>query len=64
MREPQGVHLIADNLGWFEDKPVNVEELVRRAGGDQAGVFTVTREDVEMLLRGVQPAAAQAVDSR
>jgi mitochondrial protein import protein ZIM17 len=24
------IHLMADNLGWFEDKPVNVEELMRR----------------------------------
>ena len=25
-------HLVADNLKWFEDKPVNVEDLVRRNG--------------------------------
>ena len=23
-------HLIADNLGWFEDDPVNVENLMER----------------------------------
>lgn len=45
----QAIHLIADNLGWFEDKPVNVEELVRRASGEEAGVFAFTREDVEAL---------------
>eukprot|EP01017_Pseudomicrothorax_dubius_P008015 TRINITY_DN1259_c0_g1_i19.p1 TRINITY_DN1259_c0_g1~~TRINITY_DN1259_c0_g1_i19.p1 ORF type:complete len:199 (+),score=40.25 TRINITY_DN1259_c0_g1_i19:19-615(+) len=26
------VHLIADNLGWFEDNPVNVEDLLKRKG--------------------------------
>ena len=26
------LHLIADNLGWFEDNPVNVEMLVARRG--------------------------------
>lgn len=26
------MHLIADNLGWFEDEPVNVETLAARAG--------------------------------
>ncbi|KAG5459291.1 MAG: DNL zinc finger-domain-containing protein [Olpidium bornovanus] len=25
-------HLIADNLGWFRDKKVNVEDLVRENG--------------------------------
>lgn len=24
------IHLIADNLCWFEDKPVNVEEFMKR----------------------------------
>ena len=24
-------HLIADNLGWFEDQPVNIEQLMQRA---------------------------------
>jgi hypothetical protein len=26
------MHLIADNLGWFEDQPVNVETLAARTG--------------------------------
>lgn len=26
------LHLIADNLAWFEDKPVNVEDLMARKG--------------------------------
>ncbi len=26
------LHLIADNLGWFEDNPVNVEDLMKRKG--------------------------------
>jgi len=25
-------HLIADNLGWFEDDPVNIEILMERNG--------------------------------
>jgi protein import protein ZIM17 len=25
-------HLIADNLGWFRDKPVNVEDLAKESG--------------------------------
>ena len=28
------LHLIADNLGWFEDKSVNIEEIMRRQGGN------------------------------
>ncbi len=24
------IHLISDNLGWFEDKPVNIEQLMER----------------------------------
>jgi hypothetical protein len=27
-----GIHLIADNLGWFEDSSVNVEEFLKRKG--------------------------------
>ena len=26
------LHLIADNLGWFEDNPVNVESFLARRG--------------------------------
>ena len=25
-------HLVADNLGWFEDTPINVEQLAERQG--------------------------------
>ena len=28
----QNLHLIADNLGWFEEKGVNIEELAKRSG--------------------------------
>lgn len=35
-------HLIADNLGWFEENPVNVEDLCRRNGQEviRSGQFT------------------------
>ena len=26
------LHLISDNLGWFEDQPVNIEMLLERKG--------------------------------
>lgn len=28
----EGVHLIADNLGWFEDANVNVEDILKSKG--------------------------------
>lgn len=31
-------HLIADNLGWFRDKPVNVEDLAKEKGGQAVRV--------------------------
>jgi len=27
-------HLVADNLGWFRDKPVNVEDLAKEKGNN------------------------------
>jgi len=26
------LHLVADNLGWFEDDSINIEEIMRRKG--------------------------------
>lgn len=47
----QGVHLIADNLGWFEDTSVNIENIVERMGEkyqklSAEGLFQMSTEDI------------------
>ena len=44
------VHLIADNLGWFEDEPVNVEQLAERKGQKVARLSDVDKEKIAALL--------------
>lgn len=46
------LHLIADNLGWFEDKSVNIEDIMKRQGNkvqtnmnDQSVEFTINDSD-------------------
>ena len=39
-------HLVADNLGWFEDKAVNVEDLAARVG---EFVWKITSEDLALI---------------
>ena len=45
------VHLVADNLGWFEDEPTNVEKIMKSLGKeDQIKKMTVDVQ-TEQLLR-------------
>ncbi len=46
-----GVHLIADNLGWFEDTSINVEDIIKRRGEDYRklsvqGLFSMSETDI------------------
>jgi protein import protein ZIM17 len=47
----EGIHLIADNLGWFEDSSVNIEEILQRNGEkykklSAEGLFQMSTQDV------------------
>lgn len=49
----QNLHLIADNLGWFEDTSVNIEDLMRRKGEEIRkiscdGLFQLVSENVKV----------------
>ena len=45
------MHLVADNLGWFEDEPTNVEKIMKSLGKeDQIKKMTVDVQ-TEQLLR-------------
>lgn len=53
------LHLIADNLGWFEDEKTNIEDLMAKKGSSVRAIkpnepFEATPEDVE-LLTGSKP---------
>jgi protein import protein ZIM17 len=46
----QSLHLIADNLGWFEDSNVNIEDLMKRKGEELKkiscdGLFSLVSEN-------------------
>lgn len=48
------LHLMADNLGWFEDGGVNIEELMRRKGQEVRkikadGLFQFAAEELNKL---------------
>ena len=47
------LHLIADNLGWFEDKSVNIEDLMKRKGEEIKkiscdGLFHLAEEKIKV----------------
>ncbi len=47
----EGIHLIADNLGWFEDTSVNIEMIIERNGEkykklSAEGLFQLSTEDI------------------
>jgi len=46
-------HLIADNLGWFEDEPVNIEDLCRRKHQEVLKGSDVKPEDLHLHLEGI-----------
>jgi hypothetical protein len=52
-------HLVADNLKWFEDAPVNIETIMARQG---EGVFTGT-VDPDLLAVDGLPETAASKDS-
>ena len=46
----KNLHLIADNLGWFEDSNVNIEDLMKRKGEEIKkiscdGIFSLVNEN-------------------
>lgn len=48
-------HLIADNLGWFDDKHVNVEDIMKEKGGMfkrvEEGSLEISKEDLELFSK-------------
>jgi mitochondrial protein import protein ZIM17 len=40
------LHLIADNLGWFEDKNVNIEQIMQRKGENV--ITNITDDGIEI----------------
>jgi len=45
-----GVHLIADNLGWFEDTNLNIEDIIKNKGEEYKklnveGLFQLSSKD-------------------
>ena len=47
------IHLIADNLGWFEDKPVNIEDIMKRQSKSMIKI-TDNAEVVNIFSRFMQ----------
>jgi protein import protein ZIM17 len=46
----EGIHLIADNLGWFDDTSINVEDIITRKGEEYRklsveGLFSLSDSD-------------------
>lgn len=54
-----GLHLIADNLGWFEDSSINVEDIIKSKGEDYKklsveGLFQLSEKDINEELKNTK----------
>ena len=46
----QGIHLIADNLGWFDETSINIEDILKSKGEEYKklsvqGLFSISDSD-------------------
>lgn len=53
----KNMHLIADNLGWFEDGGVNIEQLMERKG-EEIKIITPDEATRKLLLEKIDKAKA------
>jgi len=56
----EGIHLIADNLGWFEDTSVNIEVILERNGEkykklSAEGLFQISTDDISADIKNEEP---------
>ena len=51
------LHLIADNLGWFRDEGVNIEQLMKEKG--KKVYRYVTKETMEFITGDKMPAETE-----
>jgi protein import protein ZIM17 len=56
----EGIHLIADNLGWFEDTSLNIEMILERNGEkykklSAEGLFQISTEDISGENKNEEP---------
>lgn len=56
------LHLIADNFGWFDDNPVNIEDIMREKG-QQVTWVSATERFVATAGTSVAPPASSAPNS-